>query len=54
MTKFVHYLKFDSKFFQGFIIDELDYMLSFGYREDLMNLQFLFQKQFEEKLILIT
>ena len=38
----------------GYIIDELDYMISFGYRNDLLNLQFHFQKMLEKSLLIIT
>ena len=38
----------------GYIIDELDYMISFGYKNDLLNLQFHFQKMLEKSLLIIT
>nr|QBK46519.1 DExD/H box RNA helicase 45 [Philasterides dicentrarchi] len=52
--KFAQTMQIDKKYYVNFAVDDLDYMLSFGYEQDLDNFQFHFQHQIATSQLLIT
>lgn len=54
-VKFVKATNIDYSSYVNICIDDIDFMLSFGYREDLDNIQFLFLKFLEKlKIVIVT
>ncbi|KAL4469814.1 hypothetical protein ABPG72_022134 [Tetrahymena utriculariae] len=47
--KFAKHTKFDKKKFVNFAFDDIDYMLSFGYKGELTNFQFFYESEIKQE-----
>lgn len=52
--KFATTMKIEQKYYVNFAIDDLDYMISFGYQADLDNFQFHFKEQLKQAQFIMT